>query len=75
MSSPKPNCPKCGSQHTVKTGTMHNKKPKHKCQDCGKQFVKNPTKKVINQETMDLVGRLLIEKIPLAGIDECCFCF
>lgn len=68
MSSPKLNCPKCGSQHTVKNGTIHNKKPKYKCQDCGKQFVENPTKKVISQETRDLVDRLLLEKIPLAGI-------
>jgi transposase-like protein len=61
-------CPKCGSQHTVKNGRIHNKKPKYQCQDCGRQFVNNPTKKVIDQETLDLVERLLLEKIPLAGI-------
>jgi insertion element IS1 protein InsB len=61
-------CPKCGSQHTVKNGRIHNKKPKYQCQDCGRQFVNNPAKKVIDQETLNLVERLLLEKIPLAGI-------
>lgn len=64
-------CPRCGSQRTVKNGMIHNKKPKYQCQNCGRQFVDNPTKKVIDQETIDLVDRLLLEKIPLAGIDEC----
>lgn len=30
--------------------------------------MENPTNKIINQETLDLVDRLLREKIPLAGI-------
>ncbi|WP_445299845.1 transposase, partial [Microcoleus sp. AT13-A5] len=31
----RPNCPDCGSKHIVKNGTIHNKKPKYKCQSCG----------------------------------------
>lgn len=61
-------CLRCGSQHTLKNGNIHNKKPKYQCQNCGRQFIDNPTKKVIDQETLDLVDRLLLEKIPLAGI-------
>jgi len=68
MATPRPTCPSCGSQHTVKNGRIHNKKPKYQCQNCDRQFVENHTKKNINQETINLVDRLLREKIPLAGI-------
>ncbi len=68
MSASKPTCPNCGSQHTVKNGKIHNQKPKYQCQDCKRQFIANPTNKVINQETLELIERLLLEKIPLAGI-------
>lgn len=61
-------CPDCGSTHTIKNGRIHNKKPKYKCQSCGRQLVENPTKKVINSETKNLIYRLLQEKISLAGI-------
>ncbi len=68
MSVPKPTCPRCGSQHIVKNGSIHNKKPKYQCQDCRRQFVEKSNKKVISQETLELIDRLLLEKIPLAGI-------
>lgn len=68
MSDSKPTCPTCGSKHTVKNGRIHNKKSKYQCQDCGRQFVENPTKKVISKEPLDLIDKLLLEKIPLAGI-------
>ena len=68
MSAPRPTCPSCGSQHTVRNGKIHNKKPKYQCQDCKRQFVEKLTKKVIDQETLELIDRLLLEKISLAGI-------
>lgn len=68
MSAPKPSCPRCHSYHTVKNGRIHNKKPKYQCQNCQRQFVEKPTKKFINQKTLELIDRLLLEKIPLAGI-------
>lgn len=34
MSALRPTCPRCGSDHTVKNGFIHNKKPKYQCQDC-----------------------------------------
>ena len=64
----RPNCPDCGSNRIVKNGRIHNKKPKYKCQSCGRQFVENPTNKVISSQTKDLIDRLLLEKISLAGI-------
>ncbi|ARV57446.1 hypothetical protein BZZ01_01290 [Nostocales cyanobacterium HT-58-2] len=61
-------CPKCGSQNTVKNGHIHNGKERFKCGNCGRQFVENPTNKVILQSTKDLIDKLLPEKISLAGI-------
>jgi hypothetical protein len=38
------------------------------CKDCRRQFVPDATKKVITPQTWELVDKLLLEKIPLAGI-------
>ena len=63
------NCPKCSSHQTVKNGSRQNEKQNFKCLLCGRQFVENPSPHYqIPQETRDLVDRLLLEKIPLAGI-------
>ena len=56
------------SNHMIKNGSTHHKKPKYLCKECGRQFVKNPQKKYISSETKILIDRLLLEKIPLAGI-------
>ena len=68
MLSSRPICPQCGSEHIVKNGKIHNDKPKYKCKSCGRQFVENPTNKVIDSQTKDLIDRLLLERISLAGI-------
>lgn len=60
-------CPECGSSKTIKNGSVHGK-PKRECKQCGRQFIINPTNKSIPQETWDLVDKLLLEKIPIAGI-------
>ena len=64
----KPVCPRCSSHHIVKNGRIHNKKPKYKCLDCGRQFIENPTKKYIDPTILDYIDKMLLEKIPLAGI-------
>ena len=61
-------CPSCDSNQIVKNGKIHNGKQNYKCRDCGRQFVKNPKNKIITQNTKDLIDKLLLEKIPLAGI-------
>jgi len=63
-----PACPICASSHTVKNGRIHNGKQRFKCHDCGRQFVEQPTKKVIDPATRELIDRLLLERISLAGI-------
>ena len=44
------------------------KKPKFKCKMCGRQFVENSTKKFISETTKELIDKLLLERISLAGI-------
>jgi len=64
------NCPTCESPDYFKNGSIHNGKQKYKCKNCGRQFVENPQKKVIPKETWDIVDKLLLEKIPIAGISR-----
>ena len=68
MSIALPACPICNSTHTVKNGKIHNGKQNFKCRDCGRQFVQDPQNKIIAQDTKTLIDKLLLEKIPLAGI-------
>ncbi len=68
MSSSQPVCPACGSTRTVKNGKIHNGKQNFKWRECGRQFVQDPQNKVIDQATKTLIDKLLVEKIPLAGI-------
>ncbi len=63
-------CPECNSKNFTKNGSIHNGKQKYNCKDCGRQFVENPQNKVIPQETWDIVDKLLLEKIPIAGISR-----
>jgi transposase-like protein len=63
-----PICPLCASEQTVKNGHIHNGKQRFKCHNCGRQFVELPTKKVIDQATRELIDRLLLERLSLAGI-------
>ncbi len=70
MSADLPSCPSCNSKQIVKNGKIHNGKQNHKCRDCGRQFVQNPENKVIKQETKNLIDKLLLEKISLAGISR-----
>lgn len=65
-------CPRCGSRKVVKNGRIHNSKQNHKCRDCGRQFVEDPQQTRIEQSTKDLIDKLLLEKIPLAGIARVC---
>ena len=42
--------------------------PRFKCNECNRQFAKQPQKKVIDQQKRELIDRLLLERISLAGI-------
>ena len=61
-------CPRCGSSECVKNGSIHTGKQKYRCKQCGRQFVDDPQNAPISNETKALIDKLLLEKIPLAGI-------
>jgi IS1 family transposase/transposase-like protein len=61
-------CPECGSGRFKKNGHIHNGKQNHRCKACGRQFVVDATKRMIDEEDRRLVERLLCEKISLHGI-------
>ena len=58
--------------YVVKNGFIHNGNQNHKCKACGRQFVEAPRQKIISEETKALIDKLLLEKIPLAGIARVC---
>ena len=64
------NCPTCNSNNIRKNGSIHNGKQKYHCKDCNRQFVLDPQYRLISSATWDLVDKLLLEKIPLAGISR-----
>ncbi len=64
----KKSCPTCNSENIVKNGSAPNGKPKSMCRDCRRQFVENPADKVIPCDVWNPVDKLLLEKIPIAGI-------
>lgn len=68
MNAHTPPCPHCTSTRTVKNGHVHNGKQNHRCKDCSRQFVEDPQNKIISPETKELIDKLLLEKLPLAGI-------
>ncbi len=61
-------CPHCESERIVKNGINGVGTPKFQCNNCCRQFVENPIWFPISQEQKDLIDRLLLEKISLAGI-------
>jgi insertion element IS1 protein InsB len=67
-----PNCPSCGSKNVSQNGFIHHGNQNHKCKACGRQFVEASQQKLISQATKDLINKLLLEKIPLAGIARVC---
>lgn len=64
-------CPACDSTDFIKNGSVRGKQ-KYMCKKCDTQFVENPTNKKIPPEEWNLVDKLLLEKIPIAGISRVC---
>jgi len=64
----KRHCPACDSTNTKKNGHTHNAEQNHYCNECGRQFVKNPQQILISLAQRELLRKLLLERIPLRGI-------
>lgn len=63
-------CTYCCPQNAVKNGINMIGKQKYKCNSCGRQFVLDPAKFPIPDQTKNLIDRLLLERISLAGISR-----
>ena len=61
-------CPACTSTLIKKNGHIHNGRQNHRCLKCGRQFVLEPTQKIIDDSTKNLIKRVLLERISLEGI-------
>lgn len=61
-------CPSCGSQEISRNGQTWYGKQNYKCRDCGRQFVVDPVWKAMTSARYDLIERLLLERVSLAGI-------
>jgi len=61
-------CPFCDGENTKKNGHTHNGKQNHMCNNCERQFVKGGQDWFISDYQKDLVDKLLLERISLAGI-------
>lgn len=61
-------CPRCQGTRLVKNGTIHSGKPKMMCKDCHRQFVVDSAQRRISDETKQMIDKLLLERVSLAGI-------
>ncbi len=61
-------CPSCGAQEIRRNGRTRHGKQNYKCRNCGRQFVLDPTWKAITPEQYELIERMLLERVSLAGI-------
>jgi insertion element IS1 protein InsB len=64
----RPPDPRCGSNNILKNGSIHNKKPKFICKECGRNFIENTTKKYICEREKEIIKKLLLERISIRGI-------
>lgn len=65
-----PICPMCQSTQLKKNGFISTGKQRYRCCTCGRQFVENPENKIIPEHTWILVDKLLLERVPIAGISR-----
>jgi hypothetical protein len=64
-------CPHCGSA-SKKNGHAPNGKQNHKCHDCGRQFLEDGQSWFVSAAERELINKLLLERISLAGICRVC---
>lgn len=61
-------CPSCTSVLVKKNGHIHNGKQKYQCLACKRQFVLDPTQKIVDEKTKNLVRKTLLERVSLEGV-------
>ena len=55
-------------QEIIKNGKIPNGKQRYKCKNCGRQFVENPQKRWLIEETKKIIANCLLEKVSRRGI-------
>ncbi len=61
-------CPTCQSKNFVKNGFIRHEQQSHRCKECGRQFVLEPITNQIPDYIKELINKLLLERLSLAGI-------
>ena len=61
-------CVHCGSKRVKKNGISHTGKQNHYCNDCGRQFLEGGQEWFVSDSQKELIDKLLLERISLAGI-------
>ena len=61
-------CPSCLSALIKKNGHIHNSKQNYRCVKCGRQFVLEPSQKIVDEKTKSLIRKTLLERISLEGV-------
>jgi insertion element IS1 protein InsB len=61
-------CPTCKSEDIHKNGRTRRGKQNYKCRECGRQFVEDPQWQPKEVDKREMINKLLLERISLAGI-------
>lgn len=61
-------CPSCFATLVKKNGHIHNGKQNYRCLTCNRQFVLDPTQKIIDEKTKSLIRKTLLERVSLEGV-------
>jgi len=62
------NCVKCCSNRIIKNGHTYSNKQRFRCKECGRQWVENPSNRVISEDLRKIIDNLLLERISQRGI-------
>ena len=63
-----PACPRCQAAHVVRNGKTGAGSPNFLCRGCGRRFVAQPKRARITEERLELVRRLLLERLSLRAV-------
>jgi len=66
--TPVPSCPRCSATHVVRNGPNSAGTPTFRCHSCGRRFVATPRKGPVSPQRLDLLRRLLLERLSLRAI-------
>lgn len=55
-----------------KKWSIHNGKQNYRCIPCSRQFVLEPTQRIVDEKTRNQVRRALLERVSLHGVCRIC---